>query len=319
MNIRAILLVILVVILAGPLALRTVSSASADSGDHGKGSDHGIKGSGGPASLVATSFFDTKDRVENDRAHNQASRYSPRTSNLTSHGGAVMHTTNLYLIFWGWGTSDPAYNYVTNFFAAAAGTPWLNSVTQYCDGVAYGTVNCGAAGVHVQNLVGANVHVLSDSSPVPTSPTQNQIAQVAANAAATQGYGSTNLYVVLTPTGHSQSGFGTQWCGYHGSASVGGNLFAYAYVPYQPDAGRGCGQNFVNGGSAGVYDGYGIVGGHELAEAMTDVFLQAWYDRSGGENGDKCAWSPASRDLPGTTFAVQPLWSNTNSGCVTAY
>ena len=30
---------------------------------------------------------------------------------------------------------------------------------------------------------------------------------------------------------------------------------------------------------------------HELEETVTDPDLNAWYDRSGAENGDKCAWT----------------------------
>jgi len=45
---------------------------------------------------------------------------------------------------------------------------------------------------------------------------------------------------------------------------------------------------------------------HELEEATTDPDLNAWYDSSGAENGDKCAWtfghsSSRRRMAPGTT------------------
>lgn len=30
---------------------------------------------------------------------------------------------------------------------------------------------------------------------------------------------------------------------------------------------------------------------HELEEATTDPDLNAWYDRRGSENADKCAWT----------------------------
>ena len=31
--------------------------------------------------------------------------------------------------------------------------------------------------------------------------------------------------------------------------------------------------------------------GHELSEALTDPQLNAWYDSTGDENADKCAWT----------------------------
>jgi hypothetical protein len=73
------------------------------------------------------------------------------------------------------------------------------------------------------------------------------------------------------------------------------------------------------------------VGGHELAETITDQFPSTgWLDGGGSENGDKCAWissgqgAAASVQFPsGATFPVQSLWSNafnTNTGgCVLSY
>src|ERR1019366_8631021 len=42
--------------------------------------------------------------------------------------------------------------------------------------------------------------------------------------------------------------------------------------------------------NAGV-DGMLSVVAHELEEATTDPQLNAWYDSSGAENADKCAWT----------------------------
>jgi serine protease len=132
------------------------------------------------------------------------------------------------------------------------------------------------------------------------------------------GYSSQADYVVATPSGHSQSGFGTRWCAYHEGLSSGGNNVAVTYFPYITDAGTSCGKDFVNSGSAGALDGVSIVGGHEMAETQTDPApCSGWCDSSGSEIGDKCAWSSNSGDitLGGKVYAVQPLWSNAISGC----
>ena len=77
----------------------------------------------------------------------------------------------------------------------------------------------------------------------------------------------------------------------------------------------------MNSGSAGTLDGVSIVGGHEYSEAATDPHLNAWYDSSGAENGDKCAWISSgtgkSHDitLSTGTFAVQTTWSNAITNC----
>ncbi|HKC19343.1 MAG TPA: hypothetical protein VKE27_06885, partial [Candidatus Dormibacteraeota bacterium] len=109
---------------------------------------------------------------------------------------------------------------------------------------------------------------------------------------------------------------------YHSSS---GNL-AYSYMPYLPDAGASCGMNFVNSGSAGFFDGFSIVGGHEYAEAITDPQPNTgWLDSRSSEIGDKCAWlAPGTpggaTDLStgGQSYAVQSLWSNAAGGCVTS-
>jgi len=62
---------------------------------------------------------------------------------------------------------------------------------------------------------------------------------------------------------------------------------------------------------------------HETREAVTDPDGTAWWDRSGNEADDKCAWSPTpftdsstGTNVDGSAFAYQYEWSNANSGCV---
>jgi hypothetical protein len=121
--------------------------------------------------------------------------------------------------------------------------------------------------------------------------------------------------VVATPTTHSTSGFGTS-CAYHGV--IGGASITYTDLPYLPDAGASCGAGLVTGSAL---DGVSIVEGHELAEAITDPELSAWFDSSGQEIGDICAWTGQGKvNLNGSSFPMQPLWSNaTNSWVMSSY
>jgi hypothetical protein len=76
-------------------------------------------------------------------------------------------------------------------------------------------------------------------------------------------------------------------------------------------------------------DGFTIVLGHEITEALTDpgaeesagqVQYGAWFDYQGWEIGDKCAWIGDGLQVPGAPFnmigndgrayPVQTLWSN---------
>ncbi|HEX6547377.1 MAG TPA: hypothetical protein VF134_01380 [Candidatus Dormibacteraeota bacterium] len=261
------------------------------------------------------------------------------TTDMTYHGGPVETAPAVYISWWGpeWSagfttggyTSAQAQTYNTDFFNNVGGSSWENIVTQYCQGVATGTINCGSAGTHIQNLTAQLKGTWNDTTAVPASPTQTDIANAATRLAQHFGYSSNATYFVYTPSGKSMSGFQTRWCAWHSVTSTSSGPLAYAYMPYQPDAGASCGVNFVNGTNNsygnGYFDGFSIVGGHEYAEAETDPQPSSgtygWEDSSGNEIGDKCAWSSSSTNitLGANYYAVQPLWSNASTGCATSY
>jgi serine protease len=171
-------------------------------------------------------------------------------------------------------------------------------------------------------------------TPAPSHPTQSQLAAEAVKAAGlvgntTAGSNASVQYVIATAAGNSASGFGTQYCAWHSSTSSNYGNLAYTNLPYITDAGASCGANY-NGLGAGA--GITIVGGHEMAETITDQFPNGgWLDSKGEENGDKCAWiasgpgatAPVQMGNSGHSFPVQSLWSNAfNSGaggCVLSY
>ncbi len=96
-------------------------------------------------------------------------------------------------------------------------------------------------------------------------------------------------------------------------------------MPYAQTAPSGCGTSqHPNNSDA---DPEINVISHEHNEAITDQQGSAWYDRTGYENGDKCAWNFGSaigstsygqyNQAIGTGFYyLQQEWSNASSGCV---
>ncbi len=65
------------------------------------------------------------------------------------------------------------------------------------------------------------------------------------------------------------------------------------------------------------------VSSHEQIEAATDPLLNAWYDTSGFEIGDKCAWKFGARNASGADvtwnghgYIVQKEWDNKKASCV---
>jgi len=263
------------------------------------------------------------------------------SKNLYYHGGTggigVETAPKIYLVLWGsqWNHNDPSgeAGLLQSFYNGLGTSSWLNSVVQYCQGVASGTVFCRGAGQAAGNSSGIFAGVWYDNgTSAPSRPTQAQLAAEAQNAAAhfgntTAASNASVQYVIATATGNNASGFGTQYCAWHSSTSSSYGNIAYTNLPYITDAGGSCGANF-NG--LGPNAGITIVSGHELAETITDQFPSTgWLDSNGAENGDKCAWitsgQGASADitLSTGTFAVQSLWSNAfNSaagGCVLSY
>ena len=94
------------------------------------------------------------------------------------------------------------------------------------------------------------------------------------------------------------------------------NPVTNAYYPVYIDHPRGdpgCDpQSTVSGQSQGL-KALANVTGHELSETRSDPKGNAWYDSSGEENADKCAWKfggPYVTFLNGTHWKIQGNWSN---------
>jgi serine protease len=274
--------------------------------------------------------------------------------------GVTIQPPKVYLVFWGsqWGTQSTNgsgyYTYSKDpkglapdeqaFFKGLGtnGELWDGIDTQYCQGVSSGATSCPSSNTqHVAYPAsGALAGVWEDtSSAEPQTASGHQLGEEAVKAAA--HFGNTTsasnrnvIYFINSPTGTNPDNYKSQgfcaWHDYTGDSSLSGGgvgspygPLAFANMPYVPDAGSGCGANFVN--SPGPLDGVTIVGGHEYSEWMTDAFpAGGWTDASGAENGDKCAWlrsgvGRAQNITLGTgTFAVQGIWANdsgSGGGC----
>ncbi len=276
------------------------------------------------------------------------------SSDLIFHTGAVEHHPKVYIVYWGaaWQngftqtsttsqltyTNVQAMTYVNDFFAGMGGTKYNGLQTQYCDNIGSGSTSCaGNAYAHyVTNTRKVLAGVWIDPSPVPAAivtsglaeqVTQDPIAQEAMKAAThfnPKAIDPDATVFVYTPPGTTATAYGTVYCAYHNEiANVGGNGLKYAFLPYVPEQGAGCGANYGyrtdDAFGHGYMDPYSEASGHEYAEAVTDPdtfpYQDGWNDASQSENGDKCAYFNVT-DLPfgSQMFAVQPLWSNEANG-----
>jgi len=247
--------------------------------------------------------------------------------NVTFSGDNVGVAPRLQQLFKGIGTADEE---------------WSGVLTQYCEGVAKGTMLCPPNAPHVGYPTGgAFAGVWADTgAAAPASATGHQLGVVA--VAAASHFGNTTAaanrnvqYVIVSAHGTTPDGFNTPnsgfcaWHDWNGDTTLTGGAVtssvgdvAFTNMPYVPDAGASCGQSLVNPGSAGTLDGLTMVAGHEYAETITDQNpAGGWVDATGEENADKCAWittgAGASANVMFATgsFAMQTTWSNDANGC----
>jgi len=232
------------------------------------------------------------------------------------HGGPViLGTTNVHYIWYGnssWPTSS-ASSILTNLAQSLGGSNYFNINTTYYDG----------NNTHVSNSVHYSGSV-NHSETYGASLSDAQIQQIVADTNPTDTNG---VYFVLTgPDVTASSGFCTQYCGWHTHGLIGGLDIKYSFVG---DAATQCpsgcmAQTTSPNGDAGA-DGMASVLSHELEEAVSDPDLNAWYDRRGYENADKCAWTFGTEStapngssynvvLGGKDYLIQRNWVNAGGG-----
>jgi len=275
--------------------------------------------------------------------------------NLPYHGGPVQHSPHVYVVFWGSGwntdaTQTAAEQYLISFYKGLGQSPdddWSKITAQYTDKTGHPVLGKSLfAGSYVdatalpdQGSGGTGLTITDLSNELNNAATHFKLTVAAADnaeivIAAESGTcfapnGSVNF---AGNCGTLQSGGG--YCAYHSFAGINSTTYLPVVIlPYSLDAGQGCGENFVNSGSAGMFDGFSMTAGHETAETITDPTLSAWIDTgdaiSGGEVADKCAWggslwnqTPADPfgnvTLSTGSFAMQSLWSNVKHSCVMA-
>jgi Phosphate-induced protein 1 conserved region len=239
------------------------------------------------------------------------------------HGGPVMlGTVNVYYIWYGNWTGNSATTILTDFAKSIGGSPYEHINSTYYDG----------AGNHVSGAINYGGST-TDNYSQGTSLSDAQIqAVVAAHAGKDLPYDLNAVYFVLTSADvTASSGFCTQYCGWHTHGSIGGGDIKYSFVGNPDRCPSSCAaQTTSPNGNAGA-DGMASIIAHEAEEAISDPDLNAWYDRRGYENADKCAWtfgttsiasngSKYNVTLGSRQYLIQQNWVNAAGGyCAMSY
>lgn len=232
-------------------------------------------------------------------------RLASGTNNLIDHGGRVLPASNIYYIWWGAPTAWPsdATAALTTFADGLNGSLFLKDIfPQYMRGA---------------SLVSTAYQTsLYDSSAPPSrGPRTSTIVNEACNVINAHGLKAdpTAVYVVFT----SNFPKGVNYCAWHSYGSCNGTTIQVAYIPNTTGV-SGCNDPVLscNSYSQGSNSIANILS-HEFSEAITDANANAWYDSSGSEIGDKCAWQFQSCvNLTTSSWQLQTEWSNAHGGCV---
>jgi Phosphate-induced protein 1 conserved region len=243
---------------------------------------------------------------------------------ISYHGGPViLGTTNVYYIWYGNWSGNTATTILTNLAQGIGGSPYFNINTTYYDG----------SNIHVTNAV-SYAGSTTDSYSHGTSLSDAQIQAVVSGAVSSHALPTDThgVYFVLTSADvTASSGFCTQYCGWHTHGTINGSDIKYAFIGNPDRCPSACeAQTTSPNGNAGA-DGMASIISHELEEAVTDPDLNAWYDRRGEENADKCAWtfgtestasngSKYNQTFGGLKYLIQRNWVNASGGfCATSY
>lgn len=254
----------------------------------------------------------------------------PGNTGIQYHGGPVIFQQKVAAVYWG---SGVIYNggptpgttgsgvqdgsLIGFFLRNLGGSPYFNINTTYFDGT----------GTHIQNSVTYTQYWADNSAPGATvSDAQLQAEVVKGLNSGALTYDPGTLYHVFTgPNINLGGGFGSSYCAYHGHFTWNGNDVKYSAMPYDETFPTACAA--LNGSPNGDVAADAEVNtlAHETEETTTDEDLNAWFDRRGNENADKCAWmfgttyttgngSTANVKIGGKDFLVQMNWINSGSG-----
>ncbi len=262
------------------------------------------------------------------KANGQAKAKPGTGSNgITNHGGPVMlNNTNVYYIWYGNWTGNTATTILTDLASSVGGSSHYNINTTYYQG--------STTKQYISNLV-TYIGSTNDSYSQGTALSDAQIQTVVSSAISSGRLpNDTNgVYFVLTSADvTASSGFCTQYCGWHTNGTIAGSNIKYSFVGNPATkCPSGCGVKTLSPNGNGGADAMASIIMHELEETVTDPNLNAWYDSTGYENGDKCAWNfgatytaangaLANMKIGTRDYYIQQNWVNAAGGyCAKQY
>lgn len=237
-----------------------------------------------------------------------------RSANMTYHGGKIMPTAVIQTIFWGstWASSPgDKVTGIDAFYNGFNGSNYAMTVDEYT-----GTNGKVGAPTTYQG------HVIDTSKAAGGGNTSTILAEACKMITSPDPSGN-GYYPVYTDLKRGSA----QYCAWHASGKCGGQALQFAFF-FNLDGDAGCDPVDTSGLRSQGLAALANVSGHEISEARSDPSTTsvtgagAWYDGSGAENGDKCAWTwgaPLVNFTNNTKWKVQGEWSNAAYTAGTGY
>jgi hypothetical protein len=230
--------------------------------------------------------------------------------NMTYHGGKIMTTVVSKAIFWGpsW-TSSGFVDKITGldtWYTYHSGSNYAATVNEYTG--SNGKV--GSAGfLHLG-------HIVDTTAATGGNSTSAILAEVCRRV--TPDPNGNGYYPVYSDVKRGNAGY----CAWHSAGTCGGVPVQFAFF-FNLDNDPGCDPQDTQTGHPQGLAALANVTAHEISEARSDPATPgAWYDGTGAENGDKCAWTfhvPYVAFPDGSHWKVQGEWSNAAYTAGTGY
>ena len=235
--------------------------------------------------------------------------------NLIYNQGPVMSssdTPQVTAIFWGlsWNPSSPGDKItgMDTFYSGIGGSNYAATADEYTDATGPVTSTIAYHGHIIDDLTAA-------SDGTRTAPILAEVCKEITKITTPVSNGYYPVYVDLK-RGHAG------YCAWHSVGTCGATQVQFAFF-FNLDGDPGCDPQDTSGLHPQGLAALANVSGHELSEARTDPHLNAWYDSSGSENADKCAWTFGTPLVAftnnGSQWKIQGNWSNKAYNAGTGY
>lgn len=232
-------------------------------------------------------------------------RPGSKSPDMLYHGGAILPSTVIVPIFWGttWTSGNVKVGGMQTFYTGFSNSHYAATSDEYS----------GSNGqVGPSDTFGG--YVIDTSAASGGNRTSTILAEV---CRAVPNPVSNGFYPVYTDVPRGNAGY----CAYHSYGSCGGVPVQFGFF-FDLDGDPGCDPQDTETGHPQGLAALANVSAHELSETRTDPRNGGWYDSSGQENGDKCAWTfnvPFVAFSDGTNWKVQGEWSNNAYNTGTGY